>query len=753
MKKFIFISIIIAILILLVYIISFPKDTTPVTNEDQKLLYQDATINKDGSLKIKEVLWLTGDYNGASRKIMFKNSSAYKFTGAYSNFSGDTDIYDSTGIIGLKVFDISQSNFNTFDDINNIEKEYKLVNSASKGDYGVYTLDQKNDSLNVSIYCPANKEKLFYIEYTVNDAIVVHNDIAELYWCFVENLSLEKILNYKLIVHLPQEDNSVMAWHHGSTLNNPNIIDNKTVSLESSNIEPRGFETLRIMFDKTLVPQAKKFSNVNGRENILKYENDISTNFIEQRIDIENNLNEIVFHLETEPSIYYFNEAIKELNKITWDDTLKQNYLEKINSYKDIIRQNWESYIKSKYNTTKNDAYFSQSDIDSLKKNIDEGFDSDFKLEYYAKCDELQKILDERNVIFRQSFLKIIIIGYFILGSICVLKIVKLFFEKHNYYKKYYRDFPSDDKAYIVDYLMHKKITSKTFFVTILDMIINKQILLERNPKIKSDYVFVLNDEKTTSFNTGTENTVITILFSILGKNKKCSMNKLKKFNVNTSNATKLSKHFQIFEHCITKEIEKKEYFKKSNRLNNILKLLVVILFIVSFIFGFFSNESNYVNILIYYFGIVILSFIYIYILSLDKCKTKKGIIEYSKWLAHKRFLKDFGTFDEKDLPDIVLWEKYYVTAVTLGCSNNALDKMKIRIENNPKFDKTMLLFSQCMQYQNIKTFENVFNTIKYNANKETYRSSSSRKRDYSSNNYHSSPGGTGGGGGGWSRF
>lgn len=180
---------------------------------------------------------------------------------------------------------------------------------------------------------------------------------------------------------------------------------------------------------------------------------------------------------------------------------------------------------------------------------------------------------------------------------------------------------------------------------------------------------------------------------------------------------------------------------------------MVVILFIVSFIFGFFSNESNYVNILIYYFGIVILSFIYIYILSLDKCRTKKGIIEYSKWLAHKRFLKDFGTFDEKDLPDIVLWEKYYVTAVTLGCSNNALDKMKIRIENNPKFDKTMLLFSQCMQYQNIKTFENVFNTIKYNANKETYRSSSSRKRDYSSNNYHSSPGGTGGGGGGWSRF
>ena len=42
---------------------------------------------------------------------------------------------------------------------------------------------------------------------------------------------------------------------------------------------------------------------------------------------------------------------------------------------------------------------------------------------------------------------------------------------KRIYYHKYYRDFPSDDNAYIVDYLMNREVTSKTFIVTILDLV------------------------------------------------------------------------------------------------------------------------------------------------------------------------------------------------------------------------------------------------------------------------------------------
>lgn len=758
MKKYFFIFVIITIIILLICFISFSNNET---NEDQKLLYQDVTINTDGSLKVKEVLWLDGNYNGANRRLIFKKNYAYKFTGIYSNFSGDTDIYDATGISDLKVFDISQSNFNSFDDINNIEKEFKKVEKASKGDYGVYTIDENYSNWNISIYCPAKKEKLFYIEYTINDAIVVHNDIAELYWCFVENNSAENILDYKLIIHLPQEDNNLMVWSHGSLSRNSNIIDNKTVSLEDSSIEPNEFETIRIMFDKTLVPQARKLSNVNGKENIIKYETEVSKDeySVEEKLNIENSISDILVKLEQKQSIYYYNLANKIVNKITWDNTIKKEYQERIDYYKEIINQNWKDSIENKYNSIIGNNIYSQSNIDYLRQEIDEGFDNDFKSEYYAKCDELQKNLDEKNIKNKQVILKIVFIGYFILGSICVLKIIKLFFERHNYYKKYYRDFPSDDKAYIVDYLLHKKTTSKTFLVTILDLIASKKILLEKSPDIENDYILILNDKKTSLPNTGAEKFVINILFYIIGSNKKCSMNKLINFNVNDLNSYNLYKNLISFNNWVKAEIDTKEYFKKSDKLNKILKLVVICFTFISIILGFFINGNGYINILTYYLGVILLSFIYIYILSLDKDRTRKGIIEYSKWLAHKRFLKDFGTFDEKDFPEIILWEKYYVTAVVLGCSNKVLEKIKIKLVDNHTFDQSTSLLNQYVLYQNTKTFENAFNTLIYNTTKH-YKSYNRRNNfsNSSSNNNSSysggnSSGGTGGGGGGWSRF
>lgn len=39
-----------------------------------------------------------------------------------------------------------------------------------------------------------------------------------------------------------------------------------------------------------------------------------------------------------------------------------------------------------------------------------------------------------------------------------------------------------------------------------------------------------------------------------------------------------------------------------------------------------------------------------------NKRRTKKGMLEYSKWLAHKRFLNDFSNFNQKELPEIILW-------------------------------------------------------------------------------------------------
>lgn len=207
-------KLVIAIILFIMAILSINANSYASEDITQKL-YQDVTINEDGSITVKEAALLSGDYNGRSREIKFKNSSSTTFTGIYSNFAGNTDIYDGTAITNIKVYDISQSNFNKFDDIANIEKQYKEVSSASKGDYGVYTLDEYSTESDFKIYCPAKKKKVFYIEYTVKDAVVIHNDIAELYWNLIGNNYREGIEDFQVKVHLPGEDNDLRVWTHG----------------------------------------------------------------------------------------------------------------------------------------------------------------------------------------------------------------------------------------------------------------------------------------------------------------------------------------------------------------------------------------------------------------------------------------------------------------------------------------------------------------------------------------------------------
>lgn len=729
-------------------------------DNSQKLLYQDATINADGSITVKEALWLNGNYNGSERKIEFSKYNSYPFTGIYSNFSGDSDIYNAKEITDIKVYDISQAKFSSMNDMQNVEKEFKKVESASKGKYGVYTVDNGYRNTKIKIYCPARKKKVFYIEYTIKDAVVVHNDIAELYWCFVENESQETILDYQLKVHLPQEDKELMVWSHGPASGYCNIDDYQTLSLKDNNILPYKFETMRVMFNKSLVPEATKKSNVNGKEYIIKYEKAMEDpeKAIDEnkKIDIENQLSEAFVKLNTNPSIYWYNSANKLLQKYTWDDEQKQKYQIELENSKEAVNQDWKESVEWEYNFMIKYNSISQYRIENLISKIDEGFDENAKIEYYEKAEELQKQLDANKLRFKQNLLKIVVIIYFLLGVICILVVLKIFLEKKRFNKKYYRDFPSEDKAYVIDYLMNKKISGKTFVVTILDLIFQKKITVEKSHTCKNDFNLILNEYK--SSNTTTENCVIEILFDIVGSNNTCSLEQLKKYRKSKSNSSKIISKLNKFEKSALKEIKYKEYFKTMNISTNLLLIVVLSIFVFGYISGFFINENGYISLLNYYILITVFSFIYYKILKLDKGRTKKGQLEYSKWLAHKRFLKDFGRFDQKELPEIILWEKYLVTATILGCSEKVLKQMKININTYEGLEDTQKFMFKHMYYQEMRQLNNNFNSLINKAHiKDLYNSSSSSSGGSSSSGSGfgggSSSGGSGGGGGGWSRF
>ena len=70
--------------------------------------------------------------------------------------------------------------------------------------------------------------------------------------------------------------------------------------------------------------------------------------------------------------------------------------------------------------------------------------------------------------------------------------------------------------------------------------------------------------------------------------------------------------------------------------------------------------------------------------------RTKNGNELYLKWNALKNFMKDFGSFEEKELPEIGLWEKYLVYAHIFGIAEKLRKEMEVKIPNIENYSNGM---------------------------------------------------------------
>lgn len=58
---------------------------------------------------------------------------------------------------------------------------------------------------------------------------------------------------------------------------------------------------------------------------------------------------------------------------------------------------------------------------------------------------------------------------------------------------------------------------------------------------------------------------------------------------------------------------------------------------------------------------------------------TQKGANEREKWVALKKYMEEFSLLNEREVPELVLWEKYLVYATAFGIADKVLDQLKIR--------------------------------------------------------------------------
>ena len=295
-----------------------------------------------------------------------------------------------------------------------------------------------------------------------------------------------------------------------------------------------------------------------------------------------------------------------------------------------------------------------------------------------------------------------ILLGIWLIGLVAI--VYKFYNKNDKEYRsefdgKYFRDFPEEYTPSTVSYLMNKSINNLSFNAGILDLIRKKAITIEEvtidkkglfKNKQQKDYKLSRNMNFNLDTLSTSEKKLFNLLIGTVGNGDYVILGDMKEFSKDYDNAKRLISGYDSWRYACESEAETEEFYEntKKEKTNCILYSLIFIpITFLALLCG--SNMGRVL--LMDLFGILAI----IYFSSATK-RTKKGNEQYHKWKGLKNFLADFGRLDEKDLPEIKLWERYLVYATMFGLAVKVQNAMKMNLERmnySDSIDFTYLYF------------------------------------------------------------
>ena len=553
--------------LILLILISIPFfNVNAVSNDDVyyevKSLYINVDIKNNGDALVKELITLKGTFNGYERDLLL-GSNKEKFNGEKRDFES-SDIYIPTSFKNFKVGLIKAGSNPSFNTITK-KVEYFQSGSAKNGDSGIYSKSGIENGTRIKMYNETiDSVTSFYLEYTIENAIVKHVDIAEFYYTIVGDKFDDDIEKVVIKINAPTASESFKSFAHGPLYGNVSEKNYKTSTITVTDLSSNTPISVRVLFDPNYVKVNEK-----------KQTNSYALNSI---LEIEEN---------------HKKEAEKKL----------------------------------------------------------------------------ARVLITKKAITISTYVYLVLL----IGSI-IFVYIKYDKEYNSSFKeKYTRNFLEGYPIPTLEYLMNKSVTQNSFNASILNLIYKKKINVEKIEESKDDYLLTLID---TTGLTDSEIKVITMLF--VNEERSIKLSDIKKYakETNKKGESSFLNTFNLWIKESTRDSEYYEFYEETKIpiiLISIFGALGLVLMILQGIF-----EVMVGTILV---EAIILIIALIYFLVVKK-RTKKGIEDFAKLKAFKRFLKDFGKFDDKDLPEVKLWDKYLVYATALGLSKKVSASMKLKFEN-----------------------------------------------------------------------
>ena len=294
----------------------------------------------------------------------------------------------------------------------------------------------------------------------------------------------------------------------------------------------------------------------------------------------------------------------------------------------------------------------------------------------------------------------IIVIAYTIallVSILCIRKAIKIYNEQKENKKylpeqelKYFRELPRKDatpaQAVRLLYLgISPNTLGRIVSATLLDLNLKKYIefKVEKEKKKEKIIIEIINDN--TSNLSKDEKVIFDFLKSACKKSNQITVDEFKKY-ISKASPTKIqgfnnNVDLRTKEELINLEIHDKNQEKIYKKYSSSTSMFTTILFFAILIIAIMISEEN--TIIFGASAIVIVSTI-ISMLIVEKAKkkvniyTQKGVNEREKWKGLKKYMEDFSLLDEKEVPDIVLWEHFLVYATAFGIAEKVLKQLKV---------------------------------------------------------------------------
>lgn len=200
--------------------------------------YISATVEADGSLTVVE-----------GRQFDFDDD----INGVFWEINTGTN--QQGGTAGVDVLSVEEG-----------DTAFNKVDSANKGDSGVYTIEQASDGVRIKVFSPheSGDSAIYYVSYTMTGAVMNWADTAELYWKFVgdgwsadsDDVEMEvRFANAAAGTAAVKGDN-FRAWGHGPLTGDVSLdADEPMVTYTIPCVHQGEFAEARIAFPGDWVPQ------------------------------------------------------------------------------------------------------------------------------------------------------------------------------------------------------------------------------------------------------------------------------------------------------------------------------------------------------------------------------------------------------------------------------------------------------------------------------------------------------------------